>query len=57
MPAIILPLLQGSNGLPIRVQLAGRRGNDARLLRTAQWLVLRVADPAEKPVPEGIDEP
>jgi Asp-tRNA(Asn)/Glu-tRNA(Gln) amidotransferase A subunit family amidase len=37
-PAVTLPLLQGENGLPIGVQLVGRRGNDARLLRTARWL-------------------
>lgn len=37
-PAITLPLLQGSNNLPIGVQLVGRRGDDARLLRTARWL-------------------
>jgi Asp-tRNA(Asn)/Glu-tRNA(Gln) amidotransferase A subunit family amidase len=37
-PAITLPLLRGSNGMPIGVQLVGLRGNDGRLLRTAQWL-------------------
>jgi Asp-tRNA(Asn)/Glu-tRNA(Gln) amidotransferase A subunit family amidase len=37
-PAICLPLLHGVNGLPIGVQLVGRRDDDARLLRTAQWL-------------------
>jgi aspartyl-tRNA(Asn)/glutamyl-tRNA(Gln) amidotransferase subunit A len=37
-PAISLPLLQGSHGLPIGVQLVGRRGDDARLVRTAAWL-------------------
>jgi Asp-tRNA(Asn)/Glu-tRNA(Gln) amidotransferase A subunit family amidase len=39
MPAISLPLLQDSGGLPIGVQLVGRRNFDARLLRTARWLV------------------
>lgn len=39
MPAISLPLLTGDNGLPIGVQLVGRRGDDARLLRTANWLL------------------
>jgi Asp-tRNA(Asn)/Glu-tRNA(Gln) amidotransferase A subunit family amidase len=39
MPALSLPLLHGENGLPIGVQLVGRRGDDARLLRTARWLV------------------
>ena len=43
-PAITLPLLVGANGLPLGVQLVGRRGDDARLLRTARWLVRRVAD-------------
>jgi Asp-tRNA(Asn)/Glu-tRNA(Gln) amidotransferase A subunit family amidase len=37
-PAVTLPLLQGEHGLPIGVQLVGRRGGDARLLRTARWL-------------------
>ncbi len=39
MPAVSLPLLQGENGMPIGVQLVGSRGDDARLLRTARWLV------------------
>ena len=39
MPCLSLPLLHGANGLPIGVQLVGRHGNDARLLRTARWLV------------------
>ena len=43
-PAITLPLLGSENGLPIGVQLVGRRGNDARLLRTAQWLVKTLQD-------------
>ena len=42
-PAITLPLLRSEAGLPIGVQLVGRRGNDARLLRTARWLVKNVA--------------
>lgn len=37
-PAITLPLMEGANGLPLGVQLVGRRGDDARLLRTARWL-------------------
>ncbi len=43
MPAVNLPLMQGSNGLPLGVQLVGPRGSDARLLRTARWLAARVA--------------
>jgi Asp-tRNA(Asn)/Glu-tRNA(Gln) amidotransferase A subunit family amidase len=38
MPAVSLPLLQDSQGLPVGVQLVGRRNFDARLLRTARWL-------------------
>jgi Asp-tRNA(Asn)/Glu-tRNA(Gln) amidotransferase A subunit family amidase len=44
LPAITLPLMQGSNGLPIGVQLVGPRHDDARLLRTANWLVSYLAD-------------
>ena len=42
-PAITLPLLQAENGLPMGVQLVGRVGDDARLLRTARWLAAHVA--------------
>jgi Asp-tRNA(Asn)/Glu-tRNA(Gln) amidotransferase A subunit family amidase len=43
MPAITAPLMQGENGLPLGVQLVGRKGYDARLLRTARWLEKKVA--------------
>jgi Asp-tRNA(Asn)/Glu-tRNA(Gln) amidotransferase A subunit family amidase len=43
MPAVSLPLLQATNGLPIGVQLVGPRHGDARLLRTAKWLAAKVA--------------
>ena len=43
LPALSLPLLRGANGLPLGVQLVGRRGDDARLLRTARWLVREAA--------------
>ena len=43
LPAISLPLLVGENGLPIGVQLVGRRFDDGRLLRAANWLVTRLA--------------
>jgi Asp-tRNA(Asn)/Glu-tRNA(Gln) amidotransferase A subunit family amidase len=39
MPAVTLPLMQGANGLPLGVQLVGARHGDARLLRTARWLI------------------
>ena len=42
MPALNLPLMQGSNGLPLGVQLIGARHSDPRLLRTARWLVGRL---------------
>jgi Asp-tRNA(Asn)/Glu-tRNA(Gln) amidotransferase A subunit family amidase len=42
VPSISLPLMRGENGLPLGVQLVGRRGFDARLLRTARWLVARI---------------
>lgn len=38
-PAVTVPLLTAGNGLPMGVQLVGRRGDDARLLRTANWLM------------------
>ncbi len=41
MPAISLPLMNGADGLPLGVQLVGSRDDDARLLRTARWLVSR----------------
>jgi Asp-tRNA(Asn)/Glu-tRNA(Gln) amidotransferase A subunit family amidase len=43
MSAITLPLMQGENGLPLGVQLVGRKGFDARLLRTARWLEKKVS--------------
>ncbi len=42
MPAINLPLMTGPAGLPLGVQLVGKRESDARLLRTARWLVRQV---------------
>jgi Asp-tRNA(Asn)/Glu-tRNA(Gln) amidotransferase A subunit family amidase len=43
MPAANLPLMQAANGLPLGVQIVGARNSDARLLRTAGWLVRHVA--------------
>ena len=42
MPALSLPLMQGSNGLPLGVQLVGPRNGDAHLLRSARWLIAQV---------------
>ena len=47
-PAITLPLLQTDDGLPMGVQLVGRRGDDGRLLRTASWLMDRVTRAEEE---------
>jgi Asp-tRNA(Asn)/Glu-tRNA(Gln) amidotransferase A subunit family amidase len=43
-PAVTLPLLRSDAGLPLGVQLVARRDNDARLLRTARWLVAALGD-------------
>jgi Asp-tRNA(Asn)/Glu-tRNA(Gln) amidotransferase A subunit family amidase len=43
LPAVTLPLLTGAEGMPIGVQLVGRFGDDARVLRTARWLVTTIA--------------
>jgi len=44
VPCLSLPLLTGPDGLPLGVQLIGQRGQDARLLRTARWLVRRLTE-------------
>jgi Asp-tRNA(Asn)/Glu-tRNA(Gln) amidotransferase A subunit family amidase len=40
---VTLPLLTGADGMPVGVQLVGRFGDDARLLRTARWLVATIS--------------
>jgi Asp-tRNA(Asn)/Glu-tRNA(Gln) amidotransferase A subunit family amidase len=47
-PAVSLPLMQGVNNMPLGVQLVARRGNDARLLRTANWLVTTLRRPGRR---------
>ena len=42
-PAVSLPLLETAEGLPMGVQIVGAPGDDARLLRTADWLMARAA--------------
>jgi Asp-tRNA(Asn)/Glu-tRNA(Gln) amidotransferase A subunit family amidase len=39
LPAVSVPLMSDEAGLPLGVQVVGRYGNDARLLRSANWLV------------------
>jgi Asp-tRNA(Asn)/Glu-tRNA(Gln) amidotransferase A subunit family amidase len=43
MPCVTLPLLE-ANGLPIGVQLVGKRRDDGRLLRSARWLASALAN-------------
>ena len=44
VPSISVPILQGSNGMPIGVQMTAAKHDDARLLRTANWLAQRVEE-------------
>jgi len=44
LPAVTLPLLTGPKGLPVGVQILGAPGGDARLLRTARWLVQALSE-------------
>jgi len=46
VPAVSVPLLEGAGGLPIGVQVIGRRGADASVLRAARWLWERHGDGA-----------
>ncbi len=43
VPCVTLPLMD-VDGLPLGVQLVGARRDDARLLRTARWLVKHLAE-------------
>lgn len=43
LPSLSLPLLTGEDDLPIGVQLVGAPHDDARLMRTANWLIGKVA--------------
>lgn len=42
MPCLNLPIMVGSNGLPIGLQLVGGYEEDDRLLRTANWLLTQL---------------
>jgi Asp-tRNA(Asn)/Glu-tRNA(Gln) amidotransferase A subunit family amidase len=39
LPALSMPLLQLSGGMPLGVQAVGALHNDGRLLRASRWLV------------------
>jgi len=43
LPALSLPLLAGEGGMPLGVQLIGEAEDDARLMRTANWLVEKLS--------------
>jgi Asp-tRNA(Asn)/Glu-tRNA(Gln) amidotransferase A subunit family amidase len=36
-----VPLLKGEGGMPIGIQVVGRRGGDAGVLKAAKWLCNR----------------
>ncbi len=42
VPCVTLPLFRAGSGLPLGLQIVGRRGDDARLLRTARHLWTRL---------------
>ena len=37
-PVLSLPVMKGEGGMPLGAQIIGRKGEDARLFRTARWL-------------------
>jgi Asp-tRNA(Asn)/Glu-tRNA(Gln) amidotransferase A subunit family amidase len=47
LPSLNLPILQGESGLPIGLQMIGRRRDDARLLRTARWFMTALFNEGE----------
>jgi len=42
MPALSLPLLEGEGGMPLGIQIVGEKFDDARLMRTSNWLINKV---------------
>jgi|SRR6056297_445086 len=47
VPAVTVPAFAAENGLPMGVQLVAARGQDARLLRTANWFHSWLLDAGE----------
>ena len=45
VPALNLPIFIGEKNLPFGAQLVGQRGDDARLFRTAGWLLNMLDEP------------
>jgi aspartyl-tRNA(Asn)/glutamyl-tRNA(Gln) amidotransferase subunit A len=54
-PAISLPCGFHSDGLPVAIQLVGRRGEDARLIKVAALLEEARPWAAKRPKVEGLD--
>ena len=50
-PAVTVPVFVTEAGLPMGAQVIGRRGDDGRLLRSANWLMNRVLDPQPQGTP------
>ena len=44
LPVVTVPSGRGPAGLPLGVQLIGRHGGDADLLKAARWVEARVAE-------------
>jgi Asp-tRNA(Asn)/Glu-tRNA(Gln) amidotransferase A subunit family amidase len=51
LPSLSLPLLTGEDGMPLGVQLVGAPHDDARLMRTANWLIGKVAPKGRRKKP------
>ena len=49
LPAMSLPMLRLSNGMPLGVQAVGAFKNDARLLRSVRWLMQKFQAEESKP--------
>ncbi len=47
LPAITLPLATGPSGLPVGVQMVGRRFGDAGLLQLAKWVLNTCTPPSQ----------
>ena len=39
VPVVTIPVFTAGNGMPMGLQVVGRRGDDGRVLRTARWLM------------------
>jgi Asp-tRNA(Asn)/Glu-tRNA(Gln) amidotransferase A subunit family amidase len=51
LPSLSLPLLTGEDDLPLGAQLVGGPHDDARLMRTANWLIGKVAPKGRRKKP------